>query len=152
MKYHFLYTIKASEQTLKCGDSVVNKKEFQASKQPIALSLVDACKIVVSDKFKYSDNGSKYFISYLNDDDIVGPLSIILPQMSGYIKYFDVVGKNISFKIENEGVYLKYNEIWNKIKMTLNIRFHSQPIYDGKYIKTKVKTLTSLYLYCSCMY
>ena len=45
----------------------------------------------------------------------------------------------MSFKIEDEGVYLKYTEIWNKIKKTLNIRFHSQPIYDDKYIKTKVK-------------
>ena len=40
-----------SEQTLKFGDIVVNKKEFHASKQGIALSLVDADKIVVSDKF-----------------------------------------------------------------------------------------------------
>ena len=31
-------------------------------------------------------------------------------------------------------------EIWNKIKKASNIRFHSQPIYDDKYMKTKVKT------------
>ena len=60
--------------------------------------------------------------------------------MCGYIKYFDDGGENIYFKIEDEGVYLKYNKIWNKIKNTLNIRFHSQPIYDDKYVKTKVKT------------
>ena len=33
----------------------------------------------------------------------------------------------MSFKIEEESVYLKYTEIWNKIK---SIKFHSQPIYD----------------------
>ena len=33
----------------------------------------------------------------------------------------------------------KYNEIWNKIKKTFNIKFHSMPVYDEKYIKTKVK-------------
>ena len=60
--------------------------------------------------------------------------------MSGYIKYFDNSRKNMSFLIENESVYLKYNKIWNKIKKLLNINFHSQPIYDNKYIKTKVKT------------
>ena len=59
--------------------------------------------------------------------------------MSGYIKYFDDGGKNMSFKTEDESVYLEYNEMWNKIKKTLNIRFHSQPIYDNKYIKTRVK-------------
>ena len=34
----------------------------------------------------------------------------------------------MSFKIQNEGVYLEYNEIWNKTKKALNTRFHSQPI------------------------
>ena len=32
----------------------------------------------------------------------------------------------------------KYNEIWNKIKKALNIKFHSIPVYDEKYIKPKV--------------
>ena len=45
------------------------------------------------------------------------PLCIILPQMSGHIKYFDNGGKNKSFKIEDEDVYLKYTERWNKIKV-----------------------------------
>ena len=69
-----------SEQTLKFNDVVVNKKEFHASKQAIALNLVDTDKIIVYDKFKYKDNGSKYFIGYLNDDDIIRPLCITLPQ------------------------------------------------------------------------
>ena len=63
--------------------------------------------------------------------------------MSVYIKYFENGEKNMSFKIEHEYVYLKYNEIWNKIKSILNVKFHSQPIYDDKYIKTKVKTLNN---------
>ena len=46
---------------------------------------------------------------------IVTPLSIISPQMSGWIKYFENVGKNMSFRIEDDSVYLKYNEIGNKI-------------------------------------
>ena len=49
----------------------------------------------------------------------------------------------MSFKIEKESVYLKYAEIWNKIKSVLNAKFHSQPTYDGKYIKTKVKTFNN---------
>ena len=50
----------------------------------------------------------------------------------------------MSFKIEDECVFFEYNEIWNKIKKTLNMRFHSQPIYDEKYIKTKVKTFNGV--------
>ena len=64
--------------------------------------------------------------------------------MSGYIKHFDDGGKNMSFKIEDDNTFLKYNEIWNKIKKTLNIKFHSLPIYDKKYIKTKVKTFNNV--------
>ena len=59
--------------------------------------------------------------------------------MSGYIKYFADGGKNMSFKIRDKSAYLEYNEIWKKIKKTLNIKLHSQTIYDDKYIKTKVK-------------
>ena len=64
--------------------------------------------------------------------------------MSGYIKYFDNGGKNMSLKIDDESVYLKYTEIWNNIKKSLGIKFHSQPIYDDKYIKIKVKTYSSM--------
>ena len=75
-----------SEETLKFGNVVINKK-FHASKKAIALNLVDTNKIIISDKFKYSNDGSKYFSGYLHDNDIIRPLCIILPQMSGYIKY-----------------------------------------------------------------
>ena len=37
-----------------------------------------------------------------------------------------MVEKNVSFKIEDESVYLNYTQIWNKIKKPLNTRFHSQ--------------------------
>ena len=39
----------------------------------------------MSYKFKHNDEGFKYFIGYL-EGEIVKPLCIILPQMSGYIK------------------------------------------------------------------
>ena len=60
--------------------------------------------------------GSKYFIGYLHDYDLIRPLCIILRQMSGYVKYFDNGGKNMSYKTEDKSVYLKYTETWNKIK------------------------------------
>ena len=64
--------------------------------------------------------------------------------MSEYIKYFDNSGKSMLFKIEDKSVYLKYTEIWNKIKGLLNAKFHGQSIYDDKYIKAKVKTFNSM--------
>ena len=128
--------IKKSEKTLK--DTVVNKKEFHKSEQPITLVLVNVDQIVIPDKIKHNYDGFKYFIGY-KEDDIVKPLCIILPQMIGYIKYFENGGKNISFVVKDDDVLDRYNEIWNKIKRTLNIKLHSIPVYDEKYIKAKVK-------------
>ena len=56
-------------------------------------------QVVVSDKFKHSDEGYKYFIDY-QEDEIVKLLCIILPQMSGYIKCFEKGGKNLAFLLE----------------------------------------------------
>ena len=133
-----------SKQTLKFCNIVVNKKELYASKQANSLDSVNINNIVVFYRIKRNNDGSKYFIGYSHGDDVIRPLCIILPKMSGYIKNFDNGGKNMSFKIEDESVYLKYTEIWNKIKGILNVKFHSQPTYDDKYIKTKVKTFNNM--------
>ena len=132
-----------SEKTLKFDNIRVNKKEFHKSEQPIDLDLINVDQIVVSDKFKHSDDGFKYFIGY-KEAEIIKTLCIILPQMSGYIKYFENGVKNMSFMIKNDDVLDKYNEIWNKIEKTLNIKFHSMPVYDEKYIKAKVREYNSV--------
>ena len=59
--------------------------------------------------------------------------------MNGYIKYFDNGGKNLSFLIKNDEVWQKYENIWEVIKNKLNIKFHSQPVYENKYVKVKVR-------------
>ena len=56
--------------------------------------LINADQIIVSDKFKHSDDGFKYFIGY-NEGEIIKPFCIILTQMSGYRKYFENGGKNV---------------------------------------------------------
>ena len=43
--------------------------------------------------------------------------------------------KNMSLKIENNILLIKYNKIWNKIFKKLNTKFHSKPVYDEKYVK-----------------
>ena len=92
-----------SEKTLKFNNIRLNKKEFHKSKEPIDLMSVNVDQIVVSDKFKHSDEGFKYFIGY-QEGEIVKPLCIILPQMSGYIKYFENGSKNMPFLIKGDEV------------------------------------------------
>ena len=104
-----------SKKTLKLYKVEVNKKEFHASKQAIALNLVNVNQMLISDKYEHSGKSFEYFIGYKNDN-IIRPLCIILPQMNGYIKYFENGGKNMSFTIENDSVLKKFNEIWGKLK------------------------------------
>ena len=92
-----------SEKTLKFDNIRVNKKKFHKSKQVIDLMSVKVDQIVISDKFKHSDEGFKYFIGY-QEGEIVKPLCLILPQMSGYIKYFENGGKNMSFSLKDDEV------------------------------------------------
>ena len=89
------------------GDIEVSKKEFYESKKAVNLISVSVGKIVVSNKIKGNNETSKVFIGYMDDvSGIVTPLCIILPQMSGWIKYFENGGKNMSFRIEDDSVYL----------------------------------------------
>ena len=125
-----------SEKTLKFNNTKINEKEFHKSKQTIDLDSVTTDKIEVSDKFKHIEEGYKYFIGY-QDDEIVKPLCIILPQMNGYINILKMEEKNMSFLIKNDDVWQKYKDIWNIIKNNLNIKFNSEPIYENKYLKAK---------------
>ena len=127
-----------SEKTLKFDDIILNKKEFHSSKEPIDLFSVNVDQIVVSDKFKHNNKVFKHFIGY-QEGEIVKPLCIILPQMSGYIKYFENGDKNMSFLIKDNEVWNKYDEIWEVIKGKLGINFYSEPVYEYKYLKTKVR-------------
>ena len=61
-----------SETTWKFDNIRVNKKGFHKAKQPIKLDFVNINQIVISDKFKHSDDGFKYFIGY-KEDEIVKP-------------------------------------------------------------------------------
>ena len=92
-----------SEKTLKFDNIRVNK-----SKQPIDLYLINVDQIFVSDKFKHSDDGFKYFIGY-KETEIVKTLCIILPQMNGYIKHFENGSKNMFFFIKDDEVWKKYH-------------------------------------------
>ena len=89
-----------SEKTSKFNNIKINKKECHKSKQAIDLDSVDTDKMVVSDKFRHSEEGYRYFIGY-QEDEIIEPLCIILPQMNGYIQYFENGGKNMSLSIKN---------------------------------------------------
>ena len=59
-----------SEKTLKFINIRLSKKELHKSKEPIDLMLINVDLIVVSDKFKHDNEGFKYFIGYLEGENV----------------------------------------------------------------------------------
>ena len=123
------------------GNKEVNKKEFYSSKQAISLDSVDLNKIVVSKKWKINDTTYKHIFGYLNNDTIQ-PLCVILPQMDGYIKYFDGGGKNMSFVTDDGKIYEKYNKIWEVVRILLKITV--DPARDDIYLVAKLKIFNKI--------
>ena len=125
-----------SLRKIKFGNKEINKKEFYSSKEAILLDFVDLSKIVVP---------RKLMIKHINIFvDLIKPLCAILPQMNGYIKYFDDGGKNMSFVTDDENVYGKYNEIWEVITNLLTIDFTVNPVRDDIYLVAKLKIFNKI--------
>ena len=82
--------------------------------------------------------GFKYFICY-KDAKKIKPSCIFLPKMTEYRKDFDET-KYIYFLIKDDELLEQYNEIWEKLKNSLKKELGSNPIYNEKYLKAKIKS------------
>ena len=108
-RYRSMTDIERNEKKRKSLERYYKRKAqyFYEGKKAVNLGEVSVDKIAVSNKIKGNNETSKVFIGYMDDiSDIVTPLCIILPQMSGWIKYFENGGKNMSFKIEDDSVFI----------------------------------------------
>ena len=129
-----------STKTITFEDKKINKSNFYKNKKLFNIHELDVNKILVSEKESHGKKKSrKYLIGY-NDDEVIIPLRINLPQMIGYVEHFDS-NKTMSFKVGDNKLLKKYNKILDKISDLMNIEFDSEPGYgDGdKYITTKIK-------------
>ena len=115
-----------------------SKKVTYKNKKVTRIDEIDANKILASKEEPYgTKNSFKYFIGY-NDDDVIRPLYIKLPQMTGYVWKFEG-NTAMSFKISDKQFLKKYNQIWKGVEKLLKIEFESEPAYGNsdKYIKQK---------------
>ena len=79
-------------------------------------------------------------MGYNDEEDVVRPLLIKIPQAIGYLKEFDDI-MIMSLRIDDSKFFKKYFKIWKTIKNLLEIEFDSEPVYGDNdyYIKTKIK-------------
>ena len=67
----------------------ITKSDFYKNKKINEIDGINANNILISKKKPYgTKNSLKYFIGY-NDNDIIRPLCIKLPQMTGYFRKFN---------------------------------------------------------------
>ena len=73
---------------------------FTKTKKVFQIDNNDANKIVSNEEPYGTQNSFKYFIGY-NDNDVIRPLCVKLPQTTGYAKKFEF-NSTMSFKISDK--------------------------------------------------
>ena len=135
-----LQYIRMSGKNINFDNKKIKKSSFYKDKKINNIEDIDVNNILVSKKEPYSTKNSlKYFIGF-NDNDIIRPLCIRLPQMTGYARKFDE-NATMSFIVKDKQLLKKYTKIWETIEGLMKINFESKPVYGDhdKYIKTKIK-------------
>ena len=78
-----------SVKNVNFGDKKIKKSDFYKNKKVVKIDAIDFNKTLVSKEELYGTKSSfKYFTGY-NDNDIIRPLCIRLPQMTGYDRKFE---------------------------------------------------------------
>ena len=132
-----------SRKNINFDDKKIKKSNFYKNKKTSNIDYIDVNNILISKKEAYgTKNSFKYFIGY-NDNDIIRPLCIRLPQITVYFRKFNE-NSTMPFRVKDKQLLKNYSKIWKKAENLLNIDFESKPVYgdDDKYIKTEIKIYT----------
>ena len=136
--------IRMNGKNINFGDKKNNKKWLLQIKRKVTSIDVDANKILV---FKNEPYGTKKALKYVigyNNNGVIRPLYLRLPQITGYAKKFNE-NATMSFRVNNKQLLKNYKKIWEKVKKLLKINFERKAVYgdDDKYIKTKINIYAS---------
>ena len=105
-------SVNFDDRKINKSDFYKNKKLFQILHDVDVNKTLVSNKILVSKKEPYgTKNSFKYFIGY-NDNDVIRPLCLRLPQMTGYARKFDK-NATISFRFNNKQllkIIIKYGK------------------------------------------
>ena len=125
-----------SEKTINFGDEKINKKDFYNNKKQFNIEDIDISEILISKPETYKNNMTKYIIGY--NDNTISLLQLFLPTMTGYLNIFKNGARKMSFFTDNNEFLERYTAIWEKISDLVKKKFDSDPIYNNKYINTKI--------------
>ena len=104
-----------SGKNINFDDKKIKKSSFYKNKEINKIDDINVNNILISKKEPYgTKNSFKYFIGY-NDNDIIRPLCIRLPQMTGYVRKCNE-NSTMSFRLKDKQLLKNYNRIWEKLK------------------------------------
>ena len=128
-----------SGKSVNFDDKKIGKSKFYKNKKVFQVDDNDVNKISSKKEPYGTKKALKYFVGY-NDNDVIRPLCLRLPQMTGYAKKFNE-NATMCFRANKKHLLQNYNKIWKKTEKLMRIDFESKPVYgdDDKYIKTKIK-------------
>ena len=90
-----------SRKNINFDNKKIKRSEFYKNKKVAEIDKIDVNKLLVSKEEPYvPKNSFKYFVGY-NDNDIVRPLCIKLPQMIEYAKKIEFTS-TMPFKISDK--------------------------------------------------
>ena len=99
-----------SGKNINLNDKKIKTSTFYKNKRIYSTDDINVNNILVSKKEPYCiKNPLKYFIGYY-DNDIIRPLCIRLPQMTGYARKF-AENATMSFIVKNKQLLKKYAKI-----------------------------------------
>ena len=109
-----------SGKNINFNDKKIRKSNFYKNKKINNIEDIDFNNILVSKKESYDNKNSlKYFIRY-DDNDIIRPLCIRLPQMTGYARKVDE-NVSMSFIVKDKQFLKNYIKIWEIIEKLMKI-------------------------------
>ena len=129
-----------SGKNINFDDKKNKRNTFYKNKAINNIEDIGVNNILVSKKEPYGNKNSfKYFIGY-NDNDVIRPLCIRPPQMTGYARKFNE-NATMSFIVKDKTLLKIYIKIWETTEGLMKINFESKPVYgdNDNYIKTKIK-------------
>ena len=111
-------SIRTTGNSINFDDKKIKKSDFYKNKKIFNINDIDVNNILVSKKEKYGKYDSfQHFIGY--NDNVIKPLYLELPQMTGYINKFNE-NKNkakykntirMSFKVKDKKLFKNYNKM-----------------------------------------
>ena len=117
----------------------INKKDFYNNKKQFNIKDIDTNKTLISKPVSYGKNNMKKYIIGYKDNTII-PLQLFLPKMTGYLNIFEDGTRKMSFLTDNNEFLERYTKIWGKISDLIDKKFDSDPVYNNKYINTKIRS------------